>query len=181
MDWLDSDWGGVVFCCSPYFLWCFKASFIYFLCTLGHFFGVFLINIFLLYPLKKKKKSQSLLPQKSSSIAWTWLMSPISRWEIPQPIVPGGVISYVSCLLRGEWIFTKVEIVVVCGSYLSEKTYGEKGANAGVKLHSGICHLGLYFFCCGANNRLGGFRGIFGISFLRVSINTLFYVTLILT
>ena len=74
---------------------------------------------------------QSLLPQKSSSIAWTWLMSLVARWEIPQPIVPGGVISNVSCLLRGEWIFAKVEIVVVCGSYLIEKTYGEKWAKCG--------------------------------------------------
>ena len=45
--------------------------------------------------------------------------------------------------------------VVVCGSYLSEKTHGEKVANAGEKRCDGICHLGLYFFCCGVNHRLG--------------------------
>ena len=58
--------------------------------------------------------------------------------------------------------------VVVCDLYLSEKTYGEKGANAGAKRCDDICHLGLYFFCCGVNDRLGlppavRFRGIFEI------------------
>ena len=48
-----------------------------------------------------------------------------------------------------------------------------------------ICHSGLYFFCCGANDRLGGCgrqrplrygSGVFlKFSFLRVNINTLLY------
>ena len=48
------------------------------------------------------------------------------------------------------------------------------------ELSNDICHSDLYFFCCGANDRLGciapavRFRGIFGISFIRDSINTFF-------
>ena len=52
--------------------------------------------------------------------------------------------------------------IVVCNSYLSEKTYGENekwGKYRRFALAFAICHLGLYFFCCGVNDRLGGVRG----------------------
>ena len=51
-----------------------------------------------------------------------------------------------------------------------------------LKRNDNICHLDLYFYCCGQMIGWGGvggntlvvrFRGIFKISFLRVSINTL--------
>ena len=58
------------------------------------------------------------------------------------------------------------------------KTYGEKGANieakwSGTEQSDNICHLGLYFYCCGRmigwegtgdNTPTVQFRGIFGIS-----------------
>ena len=73
--------------------------------------------------------------------------------------------------------------VVVCGSYLSKKTYGEKWANVGAKAFA------IQACTSFVVRRMIGwglppavrFKGIFGISFLRFSINTLFYVTLILT
>ena len=42
--------------------------------------------------------------------------------------------------------------VIVCDLYLSKKAYGEKGEKC---WSDSICHLGLYFFCYGTNDRLG--------------------------
>ena len=66
-------------------------------------------------------------------------------------------------------------IVVVCGSYLSERHMEKKGQ----MLERWHLPFRLVFLLLSANDRLVGaggvvrFRGIFGISFLRVSINTL--------
>ena len=38
-----------------------------------------------------------------------------------------------------------------CSMWLifEQKTYGEKGVNAGAKWSDYICHSSLYFYCCG--------------------------------
>ena len=53
--------------------------------------------------------------------------------------------------------FEQLFVVVVCGSYLSKKTYGEKGAKC---WSDGICHSRLYFFIVGRTIGWGGVGGV---------------------
>ena len=75
-------------------------------------------------------------------------MSPVARWEIPQPIVLGGVISYVSCLLR-------------------------EGMN--IRQGGDYCSMWLIFVVGGTIGWRGGLGVFLEFSFLRVNINTLLY------
>ena len=68
----------------------------------------------------------------------------------------GSVASRLDSLQQGafdlKFPISYMLIVVVRGSYLNEKTNEEK---MGKYRSNNFCHLGLYFFCCGVNDRLG--------------------------